>query len=228
MKYTHLFIFLLTVSSFLILSVRAANAAILTLDPATFSQESGNTFDVNVTIDTEGETITSSDVVLTYDSSHLQITEVVNGARGGSPFFPEMYHTISNNELYVAASVSDPTEVVSGQGVVITVTFQGITGGATDVMFDCTTGKTSDTNINKSDKNATDIVDCARLTQGRYTIGSGIGAPNPTQPPSVPYVPPSPTPTIPVSGSGAATIPLIGVGIFLTMVGITSKVILKL
>jgi len=209
------------------LASRSTYAATLSLDPATQSIPTGDTFDVLLRIDTEGESTTSTDAVMTFDSSILSVISIEEGDHGSSPFFPDLFQNISPGEIYIGASVIESIDTRSGTGTVATMTFKGVSPGVSDVIFDCTPGKTSDTNISKSDKNATDIVVCTALTNGRYTVGSGtIGTPTPT-----PLVPaaftPTPTATMPPSGSGEVTISVVSLGMLLLILGIGSKMILK-
>ena len=210
-----------------LLASHGVQAATLSLDPATQSIPTGDTFDVLLRIDTEGESTTSTDAVMTFDSSILSVISIEEGDHGSSPFFPDLFQNISPGEIYIGASVIESIDTRSGTGTVATMTFKGVSPGVSDVIFDCTPGKTSDTNISKSDKNATDIVVCTALTNGRYTVGSGtIGTPTPT-----PLVPaaftPTPTATMPPSGSGEVTISVVSLGMLLLILGIGSKMILK-
>ena len=223
------FSFFFMVSFLFLLFSTKAEAAILTLEPSSKSIALGQTFTVAISIDTEGETVTSTDAVLLYDSSILNVDKIDNGDGVNEPFFPDVFKNITTNEIYVGAAVRNPTDVREGRGTVATITFSGKTEGTTDVRFDCTAGKTSDTNISKSDKNATDIVECARVVNGRYTIGAGIGGITSTPyPTSIIYPTATRMPTIPVSGSTETTVGILGVGALLAVSGIIAKIILKL
>lgn len=211
---------------FLFLGVIPVHAATMTLDPASASAPLGGTFKVKVTIDTVGESVTSADAVLLYDSNKLQVLSVQEGDSGQQPFFPDFFQNISPSEFYIGASVIDPIETKTGQGVLATITFQGKAEGVADVTFDCTPGKTSDTNISKSDKNATDIVECDKLTPGRYTIGAG--EPSPTPQIGGPLVPTSTPQPIPTTGSTEVTTVIIGMGILLVIFALGGRVLLKI
>ncbi|MCR4263575.1 MAG: cohesin domain-containing protein [Candidatus Roizmanbacteria bacterium] len=204
-------------------------AATLSLDPATQSIPTGDTFDVLLQIDTEGESTTSTDAVMSFDSSILSVISIEEGDHGSNPFFPDLFQNISPGEMYIGASVIESIDTRSGTGTVATITFKGLSPGVSDVIFDCTPGKTSDTNISKSDKNATDIVVCTALTNGRYTVGSGPVQPaNPTPTPVGAVVfTPTPTATMPPSGSAEVTMGITGVAVLLLVLGISGKMLLK-
>lgn len=225
------FVIFLAVGVTFLTAARVSYAAILTLDPSSKSSPTSTTFDVVLYIDTEGQNVTSTDAVLNYDNSILEVTQIKEGGAGVEPFFPDLFQNIQPTEIYIGASVRNPTEVKEGTGAVATITFRGKIAGVTDVKFNCTPGKTSDTNISKSDKNATDIVDCSRLVNGRYTIGTGTGGPAPTAIPYLsptPYIPPSATPTMPPTGSVETTMGILGTGLVLLFVGIVSTIVLAL
>lgn len=211
---------------FLIFFAAPSYAAIMSLDPASYSAPVRQTFTVKLTIDTEGESIDTTDAILLYDSSVLQVVDVVTGDNGQNPFLPDFYKNISPDEIYIGHSVIDMLEPKSGQGILATITFRGNAAGLTNVRFDCTPGKTSDTNISKSDKNETDIVECARLTPGTYTIGSG----NPTPVPEVggPVIPTATPQPIPTTGSFDVTTAALGMGILLVLFAVGGKVLLKI
>ena len=227
-----LVILLLAVSGWL-LAVDSAHAAILSFEPVSTSAPVGDTFDVQLLIDTKGESATSADVILLYDSSVLQVNEIVNGSKNGIEFFPDFFQNITDTEIYIGASVIEPVDKREGTGTLATITFQGKVSGASDVAFDCTPGKTSDTNISKSDKNATDIVECELLTNGRYTIGDGSTQPQPTQAiggggTGTPTPTRTPTPTLFEAGSGEVTMGVVGLGFLLLLFGLGGKALLRL
>ena len=207
------------------LASRSTYAATLSLDPATQSIPTGDTFDVLLRIDTEGESTTSTDAVMTFDSSILSVVSIEEGDHGSSPFFPDLFQNISPGEIYIGASVIESIDTRSGTGTVATMTFKGVSPGVSDVIFDCTPGKTSDTNISKSDKNATDIVVCTALTNGRYTVGSGPVQPADPTPTGAVVSTSTPTPTMPTSGSAEVTISIAGIGMILLILGLGNRIL---
>ena len=202
-----------------------AQSATITLDPVTSAVPVGQTFTVYVGIDTEGEEVVSADVILKFDSAYFQIVSVTKGTNGLTPFFADFFHSIYPNEVYLGAAHTDPVIGKIGSGVLGTITLMGKTAGVTDLLFDCTAGKTSDTNIIKADQTATDIVNCTRLVNGRYTIGSGLEQTysEPTAQPvltqavgsSLPVTTPTPYPTLIQSGITDITIGVLTLGILL-------------
>lgn len=198
-------------------------AAVLVLDPGSASVPVGDTFTVELKIDTEGESVTSADAVLNYNNTILSVESIEPGGNTEDEFFPELYPSITNNEIYIGASVQDPIDTKNGAGTIATITFKGKVAGTAEVLFDCTAGKTSDTNISKSDKNATDIVVCDRLGNGVYTVGSGIGQP----PPPPQGTTPTATPTPMQAGSVETTIGLVSAGSLLLVGSVIARILLR-
>jgi len=196
----------------------------MSLDPVSYSAPVGQTFTVKLTIDTEGEYVDHADAVLLYNSSILQVVSVVEGDNGQNPFLPDFFYNNSPDELYIGASLLDMLEPKIGQGILATITFKGNAEGIANVTFDCTPGKTSDTNIGKTDKNVTDLVECARLVPGTYTIGGG---PTATPPIGVPVATATPMP-IPTTGSADVTTAVLGMGVILVLLAGTGKILLKI
>ena len=232
----------LAILMFVILStytVHAADAAgTMSLDPASASTPVGQTITVKVLINTGTDSATSADVVLKFNSQILSVSSITNGINGENGFFPDFFQNVSGDEIYIGSAVINPTDSRTGSGTLATIVFSGKSQGISDLTFDCTSGKTSDTNISKNDKNATDIVDCAALVKGQYSVGSGIAptaAATPTRSPAAPTAIPgttnTPTPTsirVPLTpGSTQTTLAFMSVGIVLLIGSIGSSALLK-
>jgi len=138
----------------------------------------GSAFDVEVWINTDGLPVRNGDVVLQYDAAKLQPTTITTGGSGNARlFFPDNFHQIiSPGVMYIGGTVTTPNDTRTGIGILATIQFQTLQAGTASVSFDCTPGKTSDTNIGKNDSYATDIVNCAALVNGNYTITQAGGA----------------------------------------------------
>ena len=188
---------------------KSATAAYFSLDPKIRTSSQGETFDVKIKIDTEGEQTTSADVVLLFDQNILDVQDVTPG-----DFYPQNFKNISSGKIYVGGAVQNATEYKVGSGVLSTIIFRGKGGGTTVVRFDCTPGKTSDSNISKNDKDATDILDCTKLQNGTYTI-TGEGHPT-----FQPTCSPTPSGELPEAGAVSPSIFLLVAGSLLTILGV--------
>lgn len=214
-------------------------AGTMTLDPGTGSTPVGQNLTVKILINTGTDSATSADVVLKFNSQILSVSSISNGINGENGFFPDFFQNVSGDEIYIGSAVINPTDSRTGSGTLATIVFTGKSQGTSDLIFDCTSGKTSDTNISKSDKNATDIVDCAALVKGQYSVGSGVvptatSGPTPTRTPSQPNTPTATNTPVPTAirvsltpGSPQTTIALLSAGVVLLIGSIGSSSVLK-
>ncbi len=223
-------IILLAVISFMAMGVAAvteAQAAVMEFVPASGTYSVNATFDVKIDVDTKGEDTTSADAVITFDNNLLSVDDVSYGS-----FYPTVLHSEQNDKLYISGMVDDPGKVVNGKGTMATITFKALTSGTATVSFDCTDGKTDDSNVSKNDLDSTDILVCGSLADASYTLGNGVA--QPTNTPAISELPetgggtPSATITaIPQTGAidFLQLMPKIMMGVALVIIGIVPLLI---
>ena len=86
-------VFVVVVSFFYF--VQSAHAATFSLNPSSSTVTLGDEFDMVVRIDTQGSSVTSADVVLTYDRNLLQVVSVSKGLSGSNAFFPDFFQILN-------------------------------------------------------------------------------------------------------------------------------------
>ncbi len=215
-------------------------AQVFILDPSAATKKVGEEFTVNLNIDTQGKTVASADVKLTFDSTILELVKVDKG-----DFFSDEADYIGTGTLYVGGFFREQYATKNGSGKLAIVTLKGKTVGSSPFSFTCST-QTNDSNI--FDSTAKDLINCSGIQNGSYTIISGssptatlTSTPTPTpttglgsSPTAIPVSTSTPTPTPSSSGGGVSqptpTPPATGVfspaiffgagGIFLTILGI--------
>lgn len=195
------FIFILL---FVLINPSGVLAATISLSPQARIVKPGETFSIDVIIDTKGESVISADALFTHDKTLMEAITVTDGT-----FFPDNYHLLTPGEPLVAGALSKTGESYTGTGKIATITFKALKEGLDTLTFKCTPGKTADTNIAKA-SDGSDIVECSALIDGKYTISSTLtpGAPTPT---------PN---SLPNAGNISTTFIAMAVGILLTIVGI--------
>lgn len=146
-------------------SVKSAQAATMQFEPVTGSYTTNTVFQVKVNVNTSGVDTTSADAVVKYDSTLLGVDTVSYGS-----FYPTVLHSVQSNKLYISGMVSNPGSVINGTGTLATINFRALAPGSATISFDCTSGKTDDSNVTKNDTNATDILDCSTLSYASFTI----------------------------------------------------------
>lgn len=194
-------------------TIYRASAAYLFFQPERSSVQKGETVEVKLRINTEGEAPTTTDAVILFNSSQLRLVEVKEAVLADR-FFPKLFKRISNNKVFVGGAIEPGTQAKSGEGTLATLVFEGTVTSENIVTFLCEQGKTTDTNVNlKKDNKVVDVVNCAKVNQATITVTATTGVPTPTggvgAPSATPGrggtgLPSSPTPSLP-GGSAMVT-----------------------
>ena len=143
-------------------------AATLQIDPATVTTAVDKTFEVKISVNSGGEEINGVDAFIIYDANILEAQSISDGS-----FFPTVLHDIKKaGRAYIAGMVDNPGTFKIGAGTIATIIFKAKKNGATTVVFDCTQGSTTDSNVVKNDLNATDIILCASNGSLKVTVES--------------------------------------------------------
>lgn len=142
----------------------SVQAASLNFDQTTKLVATGSTFQIAVTVVPGSDSLSSTDVYVTYDSTLLKATSVVAGS-----LFPTVTNDISTSgRVYIAGMVNDPANSISTTGTLATITFQGLKDGTGTLAFDCNSSK-----IIKNDVNATNVITCSSNGTTAVTVGAG-------------------------------------------------------
>ena len=137
-------------------------AATLTLSPASNALNTGQTFTVNIMLDTVGQATDGVDILsLHFNPAVLQVVDASSTASGvqiapGNLFInpltglpnPASSNTVNNSTgliSYSQAAVGGTN--FTGSGVLATITFTTIAGGTSASTFDAVLGNTTDSNI---------------------------------------------------------------------------------
>lgn len=190
----------------------AAPPVTLTLSPPSGSYAVGETFTLDMLIDSGGNDITSADIVLNYNPNVIKATGVENGG-----FLPqEIGDPIITPEGVLIYSVyANPAQ--TGTGLIGTVTFEALNAGTSEVIFSDNTVVAAD-----EDQNPIDLQIDPNNATITVTGTGGIPSPSPS-PSSTPLGtppgatnPPSPSPSsspglgtpTPSPSSGATSTPI--------------------
>lgn len=152
-----------------------AAAATLQFSPASGSHSTGQSFDVEIKVDTGSQDTTSTDAVIIFDNKLLSVSNVTYGQ-----FYSTVLHSEQNSKLYISGMVDSAGTVKNGTGTLATVSFKGLTAGSATLTFECEAGRTDESNVSKNDVDSTDILDCTALTKATYTLsGDAVATPTP-------------------------------------------------
>ena len=128
-------------------------SAVMTLYPQTKSVKVGETFNVNIVLDTANQPIDGVDIYgLHFDPNIIKVIDDVPSQSG------VQIHPGDNMSVNVANTVNNKTGTIkfgqvslggttfTGKGVLATIHFQGLKSGTTFLKFDFKKGDTRDTN----------------------------------------------------------------------------------
>lgn len=137
----------------------SAQDASLYLDPASATVSEGDTFDVDVRVDTDGEDVNAAEAQLLYSASDLSFVEIDSSS---SAFEVEASESGGSGEVTISRGTTTPQ---SGDLLLSTVTFEAVAGGVTtDITFD----EADSAVVRESDNQ--DIL--TSTTGGSYTLES--------------------------------------------------------
>lgn len=198
-------------------SVPAILAATLEFNPASTTTDKGNSFEVEVVVDSGSDEISGTDAYVLYDSSLLELVSVEEGDH-----FPVFTYDTSTDKISMSGVVSDVTDSRSGRGVLGIITFRGNDAGTDELEIYCDLTKNDTSKIVATDVNATNLIECLSPSEGGthpVTIQDNEPDPDPTNTPA-PTSTPGPTPTaLPQAGAFDNTVSYAVAGMALLMVG---------
>jgi len=148
-----------------------AQAATLSLSPASANVLVNNTFSVNITLNTQGAAIDGVDVILDYNTLLLQAQDANANLTGvqispGSLMPSVTYNSVNATSGRIFFSqVPSFGSTYSGSGVLATVTFKGLVASSPVVAFEFTPGSTTDSNVAS---NGTELL--SSVVNGAYTV----------------------------------------------------------
>ena len=176
-KLTLLFSCLLFFLSLVVASrVWAINKAFFSFSPPDTLPKVGETFNIDINLNTDEANIKSADAVLTFDPVKLAVVTLTPGAIFDS-YPTKNFDTLGNIKL--SGAMTSTTASFSGIGKFGTITFKGVSSGTTTISFSCTPGETTESNVRQIYTN-TDIIDCGKLSPSALSIAAAVGAPTTT------------------------------------------------
>ena len=202
---------------------------------------SGDSFQVNIMINSAGIDIISSDALIKFDAVRLS----VDSAQSGNFFTYFSANPLGGtNNKFLASSWEESVAHAKSSNkdtLLAVLNLEAKSGGAATLAFDCVDGTEADSNINRA-SDSQDIIKCSEVKSLTLNIGGAgpTSTPSPTLVPSstpTPTLTPTPTSTktptpvptktvIPtkreLKRAGVIDFPLktIGIGILLTLTGV--------
>ncbi|MEK7638658.1 MAG: Ig-like domain-containing protein [Patescibacteria group bacterium] len=161
----------------------SAEAATLSLSPATGVYQANGTFSVRVMVNTNGQAVNAADGTLSFNPRELSVTAVSRSSSIFNLWVTEP--TFSNSAGTISFSGGSPTGYTGSAGAIMTITFRAAGAGAPRVSF---TGGS----VLANDGKGTNVL--TAMNGGSYTIQAATIAPTPEV---IEYVAPANTPAAP-------------------------------
>jgi hypothetical protein len=105
----------------------------------------GTQFDINIDIDTAGESVGGAGAKIRFDPAKVNIISITPGAVFTD--YPAATFDNTTGKLNVSGIVGSPTDLYSGKGVFATIKMVGLTPGTAQMSFEFVPGDTTDSNI---------------------------------------------------------------------------------
>ncbi len=178
----------------------AANAASLSLSPASGVQAVGSTFTVDIIVDPGTDSVSAASAIVDYDSSRLTALTVTKGALFNQD-------PLTNT---IGTSATDPTKgeirydsgslgtAVSTRGTMATITFRATAAGSAPVTFVFDPSVTTGTSLVAAASGPTNLL--STVNNAAFTISSGATA--------------TTTTPLPATGAVENTLMAVGGGLF--------------
>lgn len=165
-------------------------AASYSLSPATKTVNVGDSFSVDILLDTGGDAVAGATAILTYDTTKLLVVDGLSGtdtaSQGinitpGSVFNTEpLTNTVdsSTGEIrYDSGSLGTTYNSNGGKGVMATMTFKAVAEGTASVNFVYDSESTIDTSLVAAASGPVNLL--SSVNNGTYTITTTAQAPLP-------------------------------------------------
>jgi len=196
-----------------------ATGPMLKFSPSTGTYKNGETFKINIGVDSGTEKAQGVDVWVTFDASKVEVDSIDPLVNDTFQFSMEkfIHNDTGKFEVWFTAATSGSYEGTVVTGDLATVTFRPKATGTVNVNFTCNEGSLIDSNIIRAETG--DIINCASNINGVYTITDGGTAnPDPTAVPTASPNNPTAAPTstnneLPKTGTVETTIGLIIFGV---------------
>jgi hypothetical protein len=151
----------------------SVSAALLKLSPS--SGEISDSTQIQVIVDAEGATVDSAVAVVTFNTNHVEITNIADGTY----FDSVTTDTTTSGEVAITGTLNiSNVEGKTGSGTLATLTVKPkITTGTITLGFRCSAADIDDSNIMNTDGTnllATDE-QCADNVGGSYTVSASSG-----------------------------------------------------
>lgn len=177
---------------------KPAHGAYLYFEPGTISAQKGDTFEVLLKANSEGENVFTIDTQIEYDPSVLGKVRV-SAPADKDAYFPSLIQKTYSTYFYMGTYTQPGGSARSADAPIAKVQLSVLKETPTQLKIRCTPGKANDSNFStKKNGKIVDIIECTK-NKGLLINSGGVptSTPTPTQAPtSTPTPTSAPTPTV--------------------------------
>ena len=162
--------------------VSSLEASTLSLSPTTNSVIPGQTFTIDVMLNTQGVGVDGVDIKsLHYNPAIIQLEDADASTSGVQIGSGSLFPITLTNSVNTTTGTIDFSQVSSGgatyngSGRLVTLTFRGVADGTSGVRFDFALGNSADTNVAGGG-----IDTLTSVTNGNYIVSTSGAYPTPT------------------------------------------------
>lgn len=153
-----------------------AFAASLSLSPAATTKNVGDSFKVDIVLDTEGEAVSGATAIINYDKTKLAVVDGDTTAagvniKGGPNLSQVLTNTVDATIGQIRYDAGNLGAAYTGRGIIGTITFNANSTGLASVSFVFNPSVTTNTSAVAAASGPTNLLET--ITDGSYTINAG-------------------------------------------------------
>lgn len=151
-----------------------ALAASLSLSPASASKNNGETFGVDIVLDTEGAAVSGATAIINYDTGKLQVQDDDSNNTGvnikpGTALSQVLSNSVDTSAGKIRFDAGNLGASYTGRGVLATIQFKAIGSGVAQASFLFNPSSTTNTSQVAAATGPTNLL--TKINDGNYTIG---------------------------------------------------------
>jgi hypothetical protein len=122
-----------------------AFAAELEFSETQVTVSAGESFDIDVTLDTQNQAVTGTDAVILYKPQDVEVLSIGPGEVFAD--YPARFFDNTNGKIMISGIVASKDDLFTGSGVLAKIHFRAKSPGQSEIMFQYQAGDTTDSNV---------------------------------------------------------------------------------
>lgn len=148
------------------------SAATLNFDPSSIKVKEGETFDVDIVVNTANAEVYGVDALFQFDPNAVEATVITPGT-----FLDVNHKEIKpDGKVYIVGLVNSPGEAVQGEDVLATVSFKAKKSSTSSLTYLCEINDTRESNVLEASTDSPDLLECGQNGKTTIVVGDGTSA----------------------------------------------------